>query len=75
MLERLIRDDLAQYIADHYGSCRLGTDCYWGKDAAGNWNGCSRIGWKGTACQYWIPTTATNWDELYITQLEVNRKD
>jgi hypothetical protein len=29
------RDDLADYIADNYGTCARGADCYWGVNGAG----------------------------------------
>jgi len=60
----LARNDLAEYLADNYGTCDRGSDCYHGRDARGRFNGCLRVGWRGRACPHWHPTTATNWDEL-----------
>lgn len=47
------RDDLAQYLADNYGRCRLAAGCR-----------CLRTGWIGRACPHWMPTTARDLDEL-----------
>lgn len=60
----LARNDLAQYLADNYGTCKRGPDCYWGKDARGEFNGCLKVGWRGCGCPHWVPTTATDWNEL-----------
>ena len=51
-------NDLADYIADHYGICDRGSDCYWAKD------GCLRGNWLGCGCKHWHPVKATNWEEL-----------
>ena len=56
----LARDDLTDYLLDHYGACDrdkgdAGNDCYWGKDARGDWNGCLRTGWRGRECKHWHP--------------------
>lgn len=60
----LARNDLADYIADNYGTCDRGADCYWGKDARGNFNGCLRTGWRGRECLHWHPISARTWEEL-----------
>lgn len=56
----LARDELTDYLLDNYGTCsrdrgEAGNDCYWGKGAKGEWNGCLRTGWKGRACRHWQP--------------------
>jgi len=61
-------DEIADYLADHYGQCQRGADCYHGKDAAAQDNGCLKVGWRGRACPYWKPTTARNWTELKAAQ-------
>lgn len=60
----LARDDLATYIADNYGTCNRGSDCYHGTDSRGRFNGCLRIGWRDVECPHWHPIEASNWDEL-----------
>lgn len=60
----LARNELAAYIADNYGSCARGSDCYWGKDHHGHFDGCLKTGWRGTACKHWRPVEASSWDEL-----------
>jgi hypothetical protein len=60
----LARNELADYIADNYGACDRGTDCYWGKDTRGGRNGCLYTGWKGRECRHWHPVAAQTWDEL-----------
>lgn len=50
-----------EYVADNYGTCDRGTDCYHGKDSRGQPDGCHRTGWKGRACPHWHPVT---WEEL-----------
>src|SRR5258708_15486211 len=48
----LARDELAQYIAEHSGRCRLaGCRCLEDK-------------WRGCACPNWEPASAVNWEEL-----------
>jgi len=47
----LAGNDLAQYIAHHYGRCRL-EHCR-----------CLDM-WLGCACPNWEPVSAANWDEL-----------
>lgn len=66
---------LSDYILDHYGSCSLGVDCYWGKDPLGRFNGCNRVGWKGRKCPHWQPTGATTWEELNAVCKENNPQD
>ena len=62
----LARDDLATYIADHYGTCDRDhparNDCYWGTDAAGRLNGCLRTGWRGVGCPHWHPVEGKSRD-------------
>lgn len=65
----LARNELADYIADNYGSCERGADCYWGRDGAGRFNGCLRVGWRGRDCENWRPVEARTWDELKSTQV------
>lgn len=64
----LARNDLAEYLADNYGTCDRGSDCYHGKDARGEFNGCLRTGWRGQACSHWHPLGVSNWDELKAEQ-------
>lgn len=47
--------DLADYLADHYGTCDRGADCYHGRAAPGVFDGCLRTGWRGRACDHWAP--------------------
>ncbi len=49
----LPKDELADYLADHYGRCHLLKNCR-----------CLREGWRGRMCSHWQPTTARNWLEL-----------
>jgi hypothetical protein len=49
----LARNDLADYIADHYGECIALHCCP-----------CLRDGWRGRACPNWNPVAASNWEEL-----------
>lgn len=51
-------NDLENYIADHYGACRL-AKCT-----------CLRDTWRGRGCTFWIPVTAKNWDEIGAIQRE-----
>lgn len=44
--------ELAEYIADNYGVCRV-EPC-----------DCLRYGWKGRMCRNWKPVEARNWEEL-----------
>lgn len=60
----LARNYLSDYLLDHYGHCDRGADCYWGRDAAGQFDGCLRIGWRGRGCKHWHPTGAQTLDEL-----------
>lgn len=57
-------DDLAEYIADHYGRCDREADCYHGKDGDGRFDGCLQVGWRGRSCHHWHPVAARTWDEL-----------
>ena len=50
---------IADYIADNYGECDRGADCYHGKDSRGRPNGCLRLGWLGRKCPHWHPVKAT----------------
>jgi hypothetical protein len=52
----LARNDLAQYIADNYGRCKLDPHCLCLRSGAVSWYGC--------ACSKWVPTTATTLAEL-----------
>lgn len=53
---------LAEYIANHYGTCSLGSSCeHIGQDAKP---------WIGVMCPHWNPTKAKNWEELRLTLLE-----
>ena len=60
----LARNEIADYLLDNYGECNRGSDCYWGTDALGRWNGCLRTGWRGRQCKHWQSSGATNLDEL-----------
>jgi hypothetical protein len=60
----LARNELAAYIADNYGACDRGSDCYHGTDARGQPNGCLKTGWRGVACKHWHPVAACSWEEL-----------
>jgi hypothetical protein len=60
----LARNDLADYIADNYGHCDRGADCYHGTDAARRFNGCLRTGWRGRDCKHWHPVPVASWEEL-----------
>lgn len=51
----------SDYIADNYGTCRRGADCYWAP-------GCLRTGWIGRGCPHWQPVKAKTWEELAIEQ-------
>lgn len=68
----LARNDLALSLADNYGRCKRGTDCYHGKDERGNFNGCLRTGWRGTLCPHWVPTEARDLDELRAEMIKFN---
>lgn len=69
-------DDLADYIAENYGTCDRDkpeqNDCYWGKDALGRWNGCLRTVWRGRRCPHWKPVAARTWDELRAFHMEAS---
>jgi len=55
----LARNELAEYLAAHYGECALGSGrCYHGPGPM-----CLRTG-NHFGCPHWKPTTATTWDEL-----------
>ena len=43
------------YILDTYGTCDRESDCYWGKDKQGKYNGCLQVGWRGRDCLHWHP--------------------
>lgn len=60
----LARNDLSDYLLDNYGHCDRAEDCYHGRDAAGRFNGCLRIGWQGRACKHWHPLGAQTFEEL-----------
>lgn len=62
----------ADYIADNYGTCDRGSDCYWGTDAHGRSDGCLRIGWRGRDCRHWQPVKARNVEELKTEQENYN---
>jgi hypothetical protein len=49
--------ELEEYLADLYGTCSRGDDCYHGKNSNGKDNGCLKQGWRGRACPYWQPAT------------------
>lgn len=44
--------ELADYLADYYGRCRVAT-CL-----------CLKHGWHGRQCANWQPCGAKDWDEL-----------
>jgi hypothetical protein len=54
-------DDLADYIADNYGHCKL-ESCY-----------CilPTHGFIGRHCLNWVPTSAKDWGELRAVQLSL----
>jgi hypothetical protein len=52
--------DIAGYIANFYGTCRL-AECVCVK---------SRRPWLGTFCQNWQPTTAKTWEALTAKQIK-----
>ena len=64
----LAKNDLLDYLADHYGTCDRDkpkrNDCYWGKDARGNWNGCLKVGGGGRGCKHWRPLPPEQLDEM-----------
>lgn len=60
----LARNDLTDYLADNYGTCDRGADCYHGKDDRGRFNGCLRVGWKGRACKHWHPLGVQTFEEI-----------
>ena len=68
----LARNEMADYLLDNYGSCDRGADCYWGKDARGEWNGCLKTGWRGRQCAYWKPHGATSLEELFTPERSVS---
>lgn len=51
------------HLLDLYGTCDRDrpdrNDCYWGKDAAGRYNGCLKVGWQGRGCKHWRPAHAS----------------
>jgi len=49
----LVRNDLAEYLLDNYGTCVHKLDCH-----------CLRVGWRGRSCPYWKPLGATDYAEL-----------
>jgi hypothetical protein len=57
-------DDISSYLLDHYGFCDRGSDCHWGKDALGRYDGCLKTGWHGRRCKHWHPAGATTLKEL-----------
>lgn len=61
----LARNDIADYLLDHYGTCDREADCYWGQDKRGNYNGCLRNGWRGRECKHWHPLGVTSLQELH----------
>ena len=68
----LARNELAEYLAEHYGTCDRDrperNDCYWGVDAKGQRNGCLFAGWRGRECPHWRPTNAMTWEEMIATE-------
>lgn len=58
------RDELADYIADNYGTCDRGSDCYHGTNGAGRFDGCLRTVWRGRGCANWHPIEARTLSEL-----------
>ena len=72
MLARTELTDLAEYLLDNYGTCERGADCYWGKNAVGQFDGCLRTGWRGRECKHWQPLGATTYEELAQLQ-DANR--
>lgn len=64
----LARNELYEYLLDHYGICNRDrpsrNDCYWGKDAAGRDNGCLKTGWRGRGCKHWQPASADIIDRM-----------
>lgn len=70
--------DLSDYLLDNYGACDRSSDCFWGKDAKGQWNGCLKIGWKGRACKHWHPlgvTTLQQLKEQFASKITAGKKD
>ena len=54
-------NDVANYILDNYGTCKRGANlCF-----------CMKHGWKGQACESWIPLGVKTLDQL----LEWNLKN
>lgn len=57
--------DLAAYLLDNYGTCKLGPDCYF--------KGCLGSGWLGQGCAHWVPMGCTTWEELKEAQRGIYR--
>lgn len=61
----LARNDLSDYLLDTYGECARGADCYWGRNAFGQFDGCLKTGWSGRSCKHWKPLGAQTYEELH----------
>lgn len=68
------RRDIADYYLDNYGTCDREADCFWGKDAQGNFNGCLRNEWRGRACMHWHPLGVTSLQELHAALNETRER-
>lgn len=61
-----IPNDLAAYLLDNYGTCKLGAAC-------NRPPGCLKLGWIGRACPHWQPLGARTYEEL--RDLQAKRGD
>ena len=60
----MVHAEETDYLKANYGNCDRGTDCYWGTNAAGQFDGCLKAGWRGCECNHWHPVAANSWAEL-----------
>jgi hypothetical protein len=69
----LARNEILEHLQDTYGTCDRDkpgrNDCYWGKDAAGQYNGCLKVGWLGRNCEHWHPVNGEDLDKLLSVHL------
>ena len=56
-------EDLAEYIAHNYGTCRMTEE---GKSCV-----CLKNGWIGRGCYSWKPFEASTWEELREAQKNI----